>query len=292
MELLTNQRGQIRTYLLGYSEPGEVKSVEERLLTDESFLLEFCIEKDELVDDYVNGALSDVDTRQFEEHFLSTPRRTLKLSLARALAARAGSTIQEVPGTVHAHSAGLEPAAIPAIPATVRWQRYWPVAAGLAIMLLAGFVVWKTLQDRSRQSSAEDQQLLQLESEVARLNNSSSELPPESLASLTLKPVSVRGPGEDRRVFVKEDRAIVLLQLELAGDVYETYSASFQTDEGVVLATIPNVQPALEGKGRIVRLKLPGKQLRGRWYQIKLSGIRSSGSYEDVGLYPFQVVKN
>lgn len=291
MELLTNQRGQIRTYLLGYSEPGEVESVEERLLTDESFLLEFCIVKDELVDDYVNGALSDVDMTRFEEHFLSTPRRTLKLSLARALAARAGSTIQE-PETVYAQSAGLEPAAIPAIPATVRWQRYWPVAAGLAIMLLAGFVVWKTLQDRSRQSSAEDQRRLQLESEVARLNNSNSELPPESLAPLTLKPVSVRGTGEDRRVFVKEDRAIVLLQLELPRDVYETYSASLQTDEGVVLATIPNVQYALEGKGRIVRLKLPGKQLQARWYQIKLSGLRSSGSYEDAGLYPFQVVKD
>ncbi len=61
------------------------------------------------MDDYVNGALSDVDTTRFEEHFLSTPRRTLKLSLARALAARTGSTIQELPETVGPHSDERKP---------------------------------------------------------------------------------------------------------------------------------------------------------------------------------------
>ncbi len=60
-----------------------------------------------------------------------------------------------------------------------------------------------------------------------------SELPLDSLASLTLKPVSVRGIGDERRVIVTEDRPIVLLRIELAGDVHETYKASLQTDEGV-----------------------------------------------------------
>lgn len=288
MELLSNQRDQIRTYLLGYLDPKEVESVETRLLTEEGFLLEFCVVKGELVDDYVDGLLSEDDTKRFEEHFLSTPERTLQLDVARALAAREGSHVQE-PETVVQVSDEPEPEIIP-IPPTVRWQQYWPVAAGIAVILLAGFVVWKTIQDRSRQQSLAEQQRLQFENELARLNHSNSDPHPDSIASLTLKPVAVRGTGDERRVNVTEDRSIILLQLELSGDVYETYRASLQTDEGVDLATIENVKPDVAG--RILKLKLPSKQLTERWYQIKLGGRGSSGSYETAGLYSFQVVKN
>jgi len=282
MELLTKEEDQIRKYLLGSSEPGEVEDLETRLLTDDSFLLEFCMLKDELVDDYVVGALSDDDTARFDAHFLSAPRRTRKLGFARALAVRAGANIPELP----------EPDLIPPIPVTARWQQYWPVAAALTVMLVAAFVAWKALQDHSQKPSVADQQRIQLESELARLNDSNSELPRDSIAMVTLKPVSVRGIGEDRRVLLKEGVPTVVLELELAGDVYESYRASLQTDEGVDIATIQNLKPTVDANGRVIRLKLPGKHLLARGYQIKLSGLAGSGSYEAAGLYPFQVVKD
>lgn len=292
MELFTEEQGQIRRYLLGYSEPEEVEGLEERLLTDENFLQEFCIVKDELVDDYISGALSgDVATR-FETHFVSTPRRALKVNLARTLAVRAGSPTREMPETLDEYPAVPRPVAVPPLPLTARLQQYWPVAAGLAVMLLAGFVAWKTLQDHSRQPSGADQQRLQLESELARLNDPNSQLPQDSTVAVTLKPVSVRAIGEDRRVVVKEGGQIVMLQLELAGAGYESYKVQLQTDESVELAIIQSVKPTVEGKGRIVRLRLPGNQLLARGYQIKLSGLTDSGSYEDAGLYPFQVLKS
>lgn len=293
MEIFTEEQSQIRKYLLGYAEPGEIEGLEARLLTDQNYLQEFCLVKDELVDEYVSGALSADDKTRFETHFLSTPERNAKVSFARALAVRAGSQTEEPPETVVAQPAVVtQPAVaatnvIPLIPMRSRWQPYWPVAAGVAIVFLAGFVFWKTYY---RQPIGGDQQRLELESELARLNNSHSEPYPDAVAA-TLKPVSVRGIGEDRRVFVKESEPTVLLQLELAGDVYENYSASVETDEGVDLGMVRNVKPTVEGKGKIIRLRLPVKYLPARGYQIKLSGLTGSGSYENAGLYSFQVLK-
>jgi hypothetical protein len=290
MEIFTEEQSQIRKYLLGASDPGEIELLEARLLTDENFLQEFCIVKDELVDDYVSGSLSDDDTTRFETHFLSNPRRSSKVSLAKALAVRAYQTQESSEGVI-AKSAVVQPDETPRT-AKSRWQQYWPVAAGLAFMVLAGFVAWKTMQDYAGKSGSGDQERLQLESELARLNNSNSEPSDDSVVEVTLKPYSVRAIGEDRRVFVKEGVLTVLLQLELAGDVYENYEASLQTDESVDLGTVGNVKPTVEDKGRIVRLKLPAKYLKARGYQIKLSGLTRSGSYEGAGLYPFQVLKD
>src|ERR1044072_5408634 len=282
MEILTAEQGQIRKYLIGYSGPEEIEGLEERLLTDENFLEEFSIVKDELVDDYVSGALSGNDATRFETHFLSTPKRAAKVSIAKALAARAAANAQELPETVAAHSPVAEVDFIPPPPVTPRWQQYWPIAAGIAVIFLAGFVVWKTLQNESRLSSAGNHQRLQFKAELARLNSPDSPAT-DSVAALTLKPVAVRGIGEDRRVSVKDDGSPVLLQLELTSEIYESYQATLQTDQSVDLATIQNVKPTVDGKARIVRLRLPGKYLTSQGYQIKLSGLTGSGSYEDAG---------
>ena len=285
MEILANQRVRIRTYLLGYLEPTEVESFEEQLLTNEEFLLEFRIAKDELVDDYLSGELPEVDRKRFEEHFLTSPNRVMKLNLASVLGEMAA--VSDIQRTAAAQAAE---APVAVFPPGARWQRYWPIAAGIAVILLSGFVVWRVLQDRSRQPPVRDAQRVQFESELAKLNESNLTEPYDARSSVALKPVFVRGIGDDRRVVLDQAPPIVVLQLELAGDIYNTYSASFQTDEGVELATIPNLKPIV--KDKVLIIKLPRNALTIRGYQIKLSGSNGSEPYENAGTYPFQVVKS
>ncbi len=76
----------IRRYLLGDVSPEVQRTVEERLLTEESFLEELSSIEEELIHDYVGGDLSADDRERFERHFLSTEDRRRRLRFALALA--------------------------------------------------------------------------------------------------------------------------------------------------------------------------------------------------------------
>ena len=59
--------------------------VEARLFTDREFYDELSIVEDELIDQYLGGAMSDADRESFESHFVSSPERQQKVRFARAL---------------------------------------------------------------------------------------------------------------------------------------------------------------------------------------------------------------
>lgn len=72
----------IKQYLLGDASPQTQQAIEERLLTEESFLEELSLAEEELIDDYVGGELSAAERERFEQHFLCTPERQRKLRFA------------------------------------------------------------------------------------------------------------------------------------------------------------------------------------------------------------------
>jgi hypothetical protein len=74
----------VREYLLGLAPEGDSAHVEEQLLTDDAFYEELLIAEDELIDQYLNAALSPTEHHSFETHFLAAPERHRKLSFARA----------------------------------------------------------------------------------------------------------------------------------------------------------------------------------------------------------------
>ncbi len=77
---------EVRRYLLGDVATEVQRAVEERLVTEESFLEELNAAEEELLDDYVGGDLSAGDRERFERHFLSTEERRRQLRFAQALA--------------------------------------------------------------------------------------------------------------------------------------------------------------------------------------------------------------
>ncbi|HJU55241.1 MAG TPA: hypothetical protein VJ715_11740 [Pyrinomonadaceae bacterium] len=72
----------IKQYLLGDASPQTQQAIEERLLTEESFLEELSFAEEELIDDYVGSELSAAERARFEQHFLCTPERQRKLRFA------------------------------------------------------------------------------------------------------------------------------------------------------------------------------------------------------------------
>ena len=85
MALTRNDLITIRQYLLGQLGEEGQQNIEQRLLSEDDLFQELEIAEEELVDEYVAEELSAAERQQFENYFLSTPERKLKLKFAAAL---------------------------------------------------------------------------------------------------------------------------------------------------------------------------------------------------------------
>ncbi len=77
----------IREYLLGRLHPDSelVESIDEQLLVDPEFSVFVDVIEDEIIEEYLEGALSSEDSRAVEKHFLRPAERQRKLEIARLL---------------------------------------------------------------------------------------------------------------------------------------------------------------------------------------------------------------
>ena len=81
---LTNEEITV-AYLLGELPDDEAEEFERRYLEDENLFQRMEEIEDELVDDYVGGALSAGRNAAFENHFLRTAARVEKVEFAQAM---------------------------------------------------------------------------------------------------------------------------------------------------------------------------------------------------------------
>src|SRR5215217_7102849 len=79
----------IRRYLLGELDNGARDEVEQRLMTDHDYKEEVLIVEEELLEDYVSGALDQRERDLFLQNYLTTPLQKQKLRIAQALDKRA-----------------------------------------------------------------------------------------------------------------------------------------------------------------------------------------------------------
>lgn len=132
MEYEAKDEELIRKYLIGGLSEVELRTVEERVMTDREFSKLATLVEDLLVEDYVEGRLRGSDHESFEKLFLATPEGAEQLSFTRALkeyAARtqaSASSVTPTPGSRHL---------IFGVP---RWA-----FAAAAIFLIAAVGVWR-----------------------------------------------------------------------------------------------------------------------------------------------------
>lgn len=250
--------------------------LEERILSDDGFYEELLIAEDELIDQYLLGALSEAEQHSFVSHFLITEERREKLRFAKTLRkyldAKAEAVLSEspvsVPGGGHSAKRGWFFSLFPVTghPAL----RVSLAAASLVVILGFSWIVltnWRS--------------------------NESASVNPRSTFIATLSSSRTRDSGETTRLSIPSDIEMVRLQLplELSSNGYESYSAELKTFENTTHFSRDNLQPQVEGTHRVVTLDVPAQILKAGDFQILLSGVGKTGTTEPVGRYPFRVVR-
>jgi CHAT domain-containing protein len=134
----------IRKYLLGELEEGAARrQIEERLMLDADFFGELEAAEDELIDDYLGGALSAREGEDFRRHFLSTPERQEKLIFAGTFKKYLSKTTGGALGQSGGGAKRRPWLRWPALPA-------YATAGALALVVLAaGLVAWRVFFRRS-----------------------------------------------------------------------------------------------------------------------------------------------
>jgi len=74
----------VRRYMLGQASDEESSALEERLMSDKAFYEELSVVEDELIDDFLAGALTADEREPFDNYFLASPERRRKLEFSRA----------------------------------------------------------------------------------------------------------------------------------------------------------------------------------------------------------------
>jgi CHAT domain-containing protein/tetratricopeptide (TPR) repeat protein len=85
MNQTINEEEAIKQYLLGRLSEEERTALEERLLTDDDFFERLNLAEDELIEEYLAGALPAGDRERFVSHFMGAPERQRKLGFSMAL---------------------------------------------------------------------------------------------------------------------------------------------------------------------------------------------------------------
>lgn len=276
LNFTTEEREAIRRYLLGSAPEAELTELEERILSDDNFYEELLIAEDELIDQYLLGALSGPERNGFVSHFLITDERQEKLRFSTTLrkyldAEGESAVLSESPGLVPAggHSTQRE-WFFSLFPVTGHPALRLSLAA-ISLLLVLG-VSWIVLTNWLSNEKASDK--------------------PQSLFIATLSPGLTRDVGETTKISIPPDKDMVRLrlQLELSSNGYQSYSAELKTSENSTLLSRDKLQPEVKDAHRVVNLDVPAQILKGGDYQVRLGGVGESGATEPVGRYPFRVV--
>lgn len=281
----------IRQFLLDELREDERHRIEEVFITDEDYREKILMAEDDLIDDYLEGALSASERERFLSRYLSAPQQRRKLRIAKAIKQYSGSEVASPRppsgGGASRHSAGRR--------GRVNWLSLrnplvsLPLAA--AVVVAFGLVAMKVADSWRFNQQREQEQALRSadEQELARLNDRSlpDQRPAGGAFSVALLPVSTRGSGA--KFSTPADASPVVLLLVLQGDEYRSYEVDLQRMGGAQRRTVRNLRAEDTAAGKAVALIVPAKLLPRGSYQLRLTGITAAGGSEEVGEYTFEV---
>src|SRR5262249_44153828 len=132
----------IRRYLLGELTEDERRRLEARVFDDEEFASRFpehlSLIEDELVEDYVKSALTPLEKKHFEGHFLRPPQRREKLTFVESLSKYATDVSNESRDADRKPTPRLYGWIVPIF--SPAWR-----LAGCAVLILGiGIVIWRS----------------------------------------------------------------------------------------------------------------------------------------------------
>ena len=304
-------------YILGELSAEDRQRVEDRYFTDPDFLEQMDAVEDELLNDYVRGALSQGSTAGVERGLLNSTYQRRKVEAARGLlrAIESRSQIEAAPSpAAHTASKSRWRSALDAI----RFRSLSPqlVLAVIALCLAAGWFAdrmnlrrqlkWeRDGQAALRQQLAQKQQevIAQAEQRAKQAESPSPTLPEQNMAqeggsrktpryaanpylvTFLLRPPPVRsGENPPQELPIPARTKTLRLELLHRGKVLPTYYAGLKTADGDDVKSGLRLQRT--GRSNVVAVEIPADLLRDGNYTLKL--YAPAGDNE-VGLYNFKI---
>ncbi|HEY6251021.1 MAG TPA: hypothetical protein VI685_13755 [Candidatus Angelobacter sp.] len=273
----------LRQYLLGILPELQCDEIEQRLLTDNDFARTIELIEDEIVDDYLDGALSRSDKRLAVRHFFQAPEHRSKLHFGRLL-------------RCHLHK---EKAAAPARSMSLPFQQpfYWVASTAIACLLVltTGLTVYvgklrhdlesEMAKSRSAQSVVEasltqeralatqlGEHVRILQEQYDALQNAGQ----QSSATVTLWPLERSEeaiPVVKRRLGIKS----LAVRISVIDFASPSYSATLKDAGGKELWSRTNLKP--EPSGNLLVLKIPFQLFFPGDYSVIITGQGDSHTY-------------
>jgi hypothetical protein len=291
MEQESTEHLLIRAYLLGQLPEEDQDSVELRLLSDARFIEEVAIEENRLYDDYVRGDMLEADRKAFERLTRADPGRAEKLQFAKALHRYVGQAAE--PDSFSSFTHGQKVVSLQQrLSATFHNNVRGFSLAALFILITAG-VIWLFIYQQGGSREAQlKRQREELGREVGRLNEGATAPDRRSVLQVgPIQPSLLRGAAGGNDAVILQDTTVVQLRLELPPPPYQEYRARLQVVGGDELFTVDGLKITTTNDSRELLLNIPARVTPPADYQLELSGRADSGTYEEVGVYSFRVIR-
>jgi hypothetical protein len=261
-----NTAAWLRQFLLGNLDEVERERIEKRFISDAEWKERILAAEEDLIEDYLEGSLSEPERRQFLSQYAATPRHLRRLQITKLIKqqAKAEAGHEEI---AQAQRSGFFAQLWPLNP-----RFMIPAVAVLVIAFLAGIFFLVQFSSRRSQETA---QRTAIEREIAELNShDSSGQVAAHVASLVLAPVSVRSGSSGNELTRNPDTQVIELRLVwMPKEEYPSYRAVLQRVGASEQYTINDLKLLKDNSGRVVITKIPAHVLRRGLYQINLSGV-------------------
>jgi len=305
---------QLRSYLLGDLSQDEQQDLEKRLVIEPDALEELQQIEEELIDEYLEGNLSDRDKVKFENFFLAAPERKQKLSFAVSL--KRYIATHKPKKSDRAFGSIINRLIRPGRGSVLKW-----VLAASWILLIGGGS-WSTLQiskfqvalDREKAEASESRRQLgevrnrnselnvsleqeqarssSLEQEIADLKKNrkaeSSLLPGKTQSTLftaILEAGRSRSSGSVKEISVPAAKDLIKFDLKMELLTYPRYQVRLQRLGGDEIRN--QIESSIEG--RFPGLWVSARLLTDGDYVLTLTGLPGSGGPEEIEDYYFRV---
>ena len=265
-------RDMARRFLLGAVDDSERQQIETLFMTDPETEEAILSAEDELLEDYLEGNLSESDSARFCQQYAAGTRQQRKLRITASIREFALSGAQRS----KAGASAIENAVGFTSVSWFRERRFIPIAATLIVLVIAAIWLIQWNNQRMREVSSR----LALERELTDLNSPAglTQEHPQML-TVVLPPVSLRGVNRRSEVMSRSEYPVLELHLlSTQKSESQRYTAVVRRVGETDAFTLENLHAEKSSDGNVIRLRLPAKSLPPGHYEISLSGGPSGTS--------------
>lgn len=296
-----------RKFLLGQLPAEEQEHIEELAFEDVDTFAFLESMEDDLIDDFIQGELSNSEEQRFKEHFLSLPGRRSNLEISRVLQQHLDRTAPQ-PARVEERKSSF-------FDWFKRQHTFWQLsitAAGLTLLIIAVWLfilAWKA-QKPTQIEAGPNKPIMVPTPELKsyptveptppplHVENTPKSPSPEkkrsgvSYAVTLLASAAPRGKGVQTFKLPADVSSVPVGLVFLSQKNIQTYEATLENEAGTMVHSWPDLKAQRFGSGEKVYLEMPAGLLTPQeFFSIILTGVNSKGEKGVVARFPFEVIK-